>query len=97
MTDLERIEDMYPQLTFYGVEVKSPHYHGHIQGHEVYINTLQPDIDWLETAIHEALHFEFDSGDCSDTRELKIIKNEGWTRRQARLIYTDLFGLPDLK
>ncbi|WP_407895122.1 hypothetical protein [Lacticaseibacillus sp. N501-2] len=43
MTDLERIEDMYPELRFWGIEVESIHYHGHIQGRDVYINTLQPD------------------------------------------------------
>ena len=44
MSDLERIEDQHPELTFWGIEVENPKYHGHIEENNVYINLLQPDI-----------------------------------------------------
>ena len=92
MTDLECIEDIYPELRFWGIEVESAHYHGHIQGRDVYINTLQPDIDWLKTAIHEGIHFETDEGDCSDTRSFIQLRNEGWVARLTRKRLAELFG-----
>lgn len=84
MTDLERIEDQHPDLTFWGVEVPNKHYHGHIDGRDVYINLLQPDIDWLKTALHETIHYEFDSGDLSKVSCCRqVLMAEGFARRQS--------------
>lgn len=83
MTDLEKIEDKYPQLQFWGVEVKNPHYHGHIEGKDVYINLLQPDIDWLKTALHETTHYDFDYGDLSNTHKRTTLIAEGFASSQS--------------
>lgn len=84
MTDLERIEDKYPELTFWGIEVPNKHYHGHIEGHNVYINLLQPDVDWLLTALHESVHYRFDTGDLSTIRcNYNTLLAEGFARRQS--------------
>lgn len=83
MTDLEKIEDKYPELRFWGIEVNDPHYHGHIEGQDVYINLLQPDIDWLKTALHEATHYDFDYGDLSSTHSRATLLAEGFARRQS--------------
>lgn len=85
MTDLEKIEDMYPELGFWGVEVKNPHYHGHIEGNDVYINLLQPDIDWLKTALHETTHYDFDYGDLSNQHRYRTMLAEGFARRQSEI------------
>lgn len=85
MTYLERIEDQYPELTFWGIEVPNKHYHGHIDGNNVYINLLQPDVDWLLTALHESVHYRFDSGDLSATRcNHSALLAEGFARRQSK-------------
>lgn len=83
MTDLEKIEDKYPQLRFWGIEVENPHYHGHIEGKDVYINLLQPNIDWLKTALHETTHYNFDYGDLSNTHNRSMLMAEGFARRQS--------------
>lgn len=84
MTDLERIEDKYPELTFWGIEVPNKHYHGNIVGNDVYINLLQPDFDWLETAIHESVHYRFDNGDLSTVKcNRSALLAEGFARRQS--------------
>lgn len=83
MTDLEKIEDKYPQLRFWGIEVENPHYHGHIEGKDVYINLLQPNIDWLKTALHETTHYNFDYGDLSNTHNRSMLMAEGFVRRQS--------------
>lgn len=84
MTDLERIEDQYPELTFWGIEVPNKHYHGHIDGNDVYINMLQPDLDWLRTALHEAVHYEYDSGDLSKVSCCRTaLMAEGFARKQS--------------
>ena len=49
LSDLEKIEAEYPQLRFWGIEVNSPKYHAHIEDNDVYINLLQPDLDWLKS------------------------------------------------
>lgn len=92
MEDLERIEDMYPELRFYGVEVENPHYHGHIEGKNVYINTLQDDLDWLITALHEVAHYENDDCDLSNGRSIKTLKAENWAVRESRAHYHEMFG-----
>lgn len=78
MSPLERIEDQYPQLHFYMIDVPSPHYHGHIVGNDVYINENQPELDWLLTALHETVHYRYDDCDLSNRRKLKTMKAEGW-------------------
>ncbi|WP_203627586.1 hypothetical protein [Lacticaseibacillus mingshuiensis] len=92
MSDLELIEDMYPNLRFYGIEVDDPAYHGHICGQDVYINTLQDDLDWLITALHEAAHSENDQGDLSDGRSIITLRAEGWAVREAMANYLKMFG-----
>ena len=52
MTDLEKIEDKYPWLRFWMIDVPNKHYHGHIVGNDVYLNENQDNIDWLKTALH---------------------------------------------
>lgn len=84
MTDLERIEDKYPELTFWGIEVPNPHYHGHVDGKNVYINLLQPDLDWLRTALHETVHYRYDSGNLSKVcGNRQVLMAEGFARRQS--------------
>jgi len=92
MTDLERIEDMYPALKFWGIEVNNPHYHGSIVGTDVYINILQDNLDWLKTALHEASHFENDSGNITNTRLITVLRAEGFATRQANKELQILFG-----
>lgn len=84
MTELECIEDKYPELTFWGIEVPNKHYHGHIEGNNVYINLLQPDIDWLLTALHESVHHRFDTGDLTATKcNYGALMAEGFARKQS--------------
>ena len=92
MTDLEKIEDMYPQLKFWGIEVNNPHYHGCIVGTDVYINTLQDDIDWLKTALHEASHYENDSGNLTNARLVEVLRAEGYADRQSIRSFNIMFG-----
>lgn len=80
MTDLEKIEDQYPELRFWAISVNNVHYHGHIEGNDVYINIRQPDFDWLRTALHECFHHEFDYGDLTDTNDRKVMDAEKWAR-----------------
>lgn len=91
MNDLERIEDMYPDLRFWGVEVNNPAYHGHIEGKDVYINVLQNDLDWLKTALHEASHYENDTGDLSDVRYMATLRAEKWAMFEAQEKYKTMF------
>lgn len=92
MNNLERIEDMYPDLKFWGIEVNDPHYHGHIDGQDVYINVLQDDLDWLITALHEAAHYENDIGDLSDGRNLSTLHAEKWAAMESITNFNKLFG-----
>lgn len=92
MSDLERIENEYPELTFWGIEVENPKYHGHIEGNDVYINLLQPDIDWLKTALHETVHYDFDSSNLSNQEDRKTMIAEGWARKESERRYMELFG-----
>ena len=92
MSDLERIMDEYPALQFWGVEVNNPHYHGHIEGTDVYINVLQPDHDWLEAALHEATHYEEDTGDCTNVHDVRVLHAEGWAKKKAKQKYNEMFG-----
>ena len=92
LTDMEKIEDMYPQLRFWMIDVPNPHYHGSIIGKDVYVNSYQTDLDWLLTALHEAIHYETDSGDVTDVKQQAIMQNEGRTRRMAAIQYDQMFG-----
>ncbi|VDG20665.1 Hypothetical protein [Lactobacillus plantarum ZJ316] [Lactiplantibacillus mudanjiangensis] len=92
MTDLEKIEDMYPELKFYYIEVNNPHYHGHIDGDSVYINSLQDDVDWLLTALHETSHYENDRGDYSNQQCLATMHAEHWAVMEANKRYKVIFG-----
>ena len=92
MNDLERIEDMYPDLKFWGIEIDNPHYHGHIDGKDVYINLLQPDLDWLITALHEASHYENDSSNLTDRRDIKTMRAEKWAVKESLTRYNKMFG-----
>lgn len=93
ITDLERIEDQYPELTFWGIEVPNCHYHGHVEGSNVYINLLQPDIDWLLTALHETVHYEYDSGDISKVSCCRqALMAEGFARRESEKELRKLIG-----
>lgn len=44
MSKLEQIEDRYPELRFWAIDVPNPHYHGHIIGNDVYINRNQSEL-----------------------------------------------------
>ncbi|HJF54442.1 MAG TPA: hypothetical protein K8W06_04760 [Limosilactobacillus coleohominis] len=92
LTDLEKIENKYPKLKFYSIEVNSPKYHGHIEGNDVYINTLQPDLDWLKTALHETVHSDYDYCNLSDQEQRQTMISEGWARRESERRYNELFG-----
>lgn len=93
MTGLERIEDEYPQLKFWGIEVNDKHYHGHIEGRDVYINLLQPDIDWLKSALHEAVHYDYDGDkDLSDAKLVGTLRAEKWAVEESNRKYRRMFG-----
>lgn len=87
MTDLEIIEDQYPELHFWGIEVPNSHFHGAIVGNDVYINLLQPDLDWLRTALHECIHHEYDSNDLSELKSFKALHAEGWAMNESKREY----------
>lgn len=95
MNDLERIMDLHPELKFYRIYVKSTHYHGHIVGHDVYINAYQPDIDWLITALHEVQHYENDDGNCTNINLRKGLLAEKWATIGAKAIFKQMF--PSIK
>ena len=92
MTDLERIEDMYPELHFWGIEVNHPAYHGSIFGEDIYINQLQDDLDWLITALHEASHYENDMGNYNNLRTRRVLEAEGWAIKESKAKYKAMFG-----
>lgn len=91
LSNLERIEDQYPELRFWLIDVQNPHYHGHIDGHDVYINENQPELDWLVTALHEATHHELDSGDLSNLHSIKTLHAEGEAVRESKKKYKIMF------
>ncbi|MEE6656964.1 hypothetical protein PS423_09610 [Pediococcus acidilactici] len=91
LTDLEKIEDMYPELSFWGIEVNHPAYHGSIFGKEVYINTLQDSLDWLITALHEISHYENDCGDFNNLRLRGTLEAEGWAVRESKVRMKAIF------
>ncbi len=53
MTDLEKLEDQYPELRFWSIDVTNPHFHGLIKGTDVYINANDDNLTQLMTALHE--------------------------------------------
>lgn len=83
MTDLEKLEDQYPELRFWSIDVPNPHFHGAIVGLDVYINENDDDLTKLKTALHEAFHHEMDCGDLSNNRKTIVLKSEGAARRFA--------------
>ena len=91
MSDLEKIEDQHPELKFYMIDVPNLHYHGHIEGNEVYINENQPQLDWLKTALHECTHSDFDTGDLSDGTQFRTKVAESWAIRESRREYDAMF------
>ena len=66
------------------IDVQNPHYHGHIEGTDVYINENQPELDWLETALHECIHSDFDYGNLSDGTNFQVRIAERFARSQAK-------------
>lgn len=93
LSDLEKIEDMYPDLKFYVIDIPNPHYHGHIVGRDVYINENQPELDWLVTMLHEAVHYQFDSGDLSKVSCCRqTLMAEGFARKQSKRELEELIG-----
>ncbi|MCE5960708.1 hypothetical protein KJR33_06205 [Pediococcus pentosaceus] len=82
-TELEIIEDRHPELTFWGIEVDDPAYHGHIEGTDVYLNKMHDYIDWLKTALHETAHYENDCGNLSKLNRRNTLIAEGWATYEA--------------
>lgn len=91
MSDLEKIEDMHPELRFYMIDVPNLHYHGHIDGNDVYINENQPEVDWLVTALHECAHSDFDTGDLSDGTKLSTKAAERWAVSESKREFKAMF------
>lgn len=87
MSELEKIEDQHPELRFYMIDVPNPHYHGSIDGNDVYINENQPELDWLKTALHECVHSDYDTGDLSNGRKLSTMVAERWAMKESQREY----------
>ena len=85
MTELERLEDQYPELRFWAIDIPDPHFHGAIVGSDVYINENDDDLIKLKTALHEIFHHENDYGDLSNCRKTSVLKEEGAARRFANM------------
>lgn len=92
MSDLEKIEDQHPELRFYMIDVPNLHYHGHIDGKNVYINENQPELDWLKTALHECVHSDFDTGDLSDGTNFITKNAERWAVCESKREYNTMFN-----
>jgi hypothetical protein len=92
MTDIEILEDMYPMLEFYEIYVPDPRYHGHIMGNQVFINSINTDLDKIKAAIHEIMHFEYDYGDCTNVKNIRNLRAEGWAVRESNTLYQIWFG-----
>lgn len=96
LSNLEKIEDQHPELKFYMIDVQNPHYHGHIEGNNVYINENQPELDWLETALHECIHSDFDYGNLSDGTNFQVRIAERFARSQAKCEFKAMFNKKSL-
>lgn len=92
LSDLEKIEAEYPNLKFYGIEVDSPKYHAHIEGNEVYINLLQPDLDRLKSALHETVHSDYDDCNLSNSNNVKTMHAEKWAVKESERRFNKMFG-----
>ena len=92
MSDLEKIEDHHPELKFYMIDVPNPHYHGHIDGNNVYINENQPELDWLVTALHECVHSDYDYGDLSDGTNFSTKVAERWAVSESKREFNAMFN-----
>lgn len=92
LSGLEKIEAEYPQLRFWGIEVNSPKYHAHVEGKDVYVNLLQPDLDKIKSALHETVHCDYDCSDLSNQQIRKTMNAEGWARKEGQRRYNELFG-----
>ena len=89
MTDLEKLEDQYPELRFWSIDVPNTHFHGLIKGTDVYINANDDNLTQLMTALHEVFHHEIDCGDLSDIHRVEVIKEEGQAIRVATRLVKD--------
>ncbi|WP_019205474.1 hypothetical protein [Limosilactobacillus ingluviei] len=83
MTDLEKLEDLYPELRFWSIDVPNPHFHGQIDGHDVYVNSNDDDLTQLKTILHEIYHHEVDYGDLSNSKKTVVLREEGYATRFA--------------
>lgn len=92
MSDLEIIEDLYPELRFWFIDVPSPHYHGHIEGTDVYINCNQSNDDWIKTSPHEVVHYSYDYCNLSNARSVKTMRSEKWAVCESQRVFRKLFG-----
>lgn len=92
MSDLEKIEDMYPELRFWKIDVDDARYHGSIAGKDIYINRNQDDLDWLKTALHETSHYENDEGNLSNKKSKDTLIAEKWATYEANDKFKKIFG-----
>ena len=92
MSDLEIIKDLYPELRFWFIDVPSPHYHGHIEGTDVYINCNQSNDDWIKTSLHEVVHYSYDYCNLSNARSVKTMRSEKWAVCESQRVFRKLFG-----
>ena len=83
MTDLEKLEDQYPELRFWSIDVPNPHFHGQIDGHDVYVNANDDDLTQLKTVLHEIYHHEVDYGDLPNCRKINTLREEGYANRYS--------------
>lgn len=91
MSDLEMIEELYPELRFWFVDVPNKHYHGHIEGTDVYINCNQSNDDWTRTSLHEVVHYAYDGCDLSDGHNIATLRSEKWAVYESRRAFKRLF------
>lgn len=63
MTEIEIYIDKFPEYKFYGIEVEHPLYYGEVNKIDgevcIFINTLQPEWQQINTIVHEAGHALF--------------------------------------
>ena len=79
-------------LRFWFIDVPSPHYHGHIEGTDVYINCNQSNDDWIKTSLHEVVHYSYDYCNLSNARSVKTMRSEKWAVCESQRVFKQLFG-----
>lgn len=52
---------------------------------EMSVNTLQDNLDWLVTALHEISHYENDYGNFNNLRLRGTLEAEGWAVRESKV------------